>query len=125
MHYQDLEQKLNSDDNQRLKLRNMTRYNPNIELVNDIVYTKSGLNMSMRSEDIKKNNNKFWRQSRGVTILRICRKLLLYNPNIDIVNDDVDTKFCLKLSICSQDIEQKTFSDLNSRAVALLQLCKK
>ena len=102
----------------------MTRYNPNIELVNDIVYTKSGLNMSIPSEDIKKNN-KFWRQSRGVTLLRICRKLLLYNPNIDIVNDDVYTKFCLKLSICSQDIEQKPNSDLNSRAVTLLQLCKK
>ena len=30
----------------------MTCYNPNIELVNDIVYTKSGLNMA---EDMEQN----------------------------------------------------------------------
>ena len=30
----------------------MTFNNPNIELVNDIVYTTSGLNLSIRSEDI-------------------------------------------------------------------------
>ena len=29
----------------------------------------------------------------------------IYNTNVDLVNDDVYTKFGLILSICSQDIE--------------------
>ena len=35
----------------------MTCYNPNTELVKDIVYTKSGLNMSIHSEDMEQNPN--------------------------------------------------------------------
>ena len=41
------------------------------------------------------------------------RKIMLYIPNIDLVNDNVDTRFGLNLSICSQDIEQKPNSDIN------------
>ena len=33
------------------------------------------------------------------------RKTIIYNTNIDLVNDDVYTKFGLILLICSQDIE--------------------
>ena len=33
------------------------------------------------------------------------RKTTIYNSNIDLVNDDVHSKFGLVLSICSQDIE--------------------
>ena len=33
------------------------------------------------------------------------RKTIIYNTNIDLVNDDVFTKFGLILSIRSQDIE--------------------
>ena len=33
------------------------------------------------------------------------RKTIIYNTNIDLVNDDVYTKFGLILSIHSQDIE--------------------
>ena len=33
------------------------------------------------------------------------RKTIIYNTNIDLVNDDVYTKFGLSLSILSQDIE--------------------
>ena len=33
----------------------MTVYNPNINLVNDNVYAKFGLNKSIRSQDIEKN----------------------------------------------------------------------
>ena len=33
------------------------------------------------------------------------RKTIIYNTNIDLVNDDVCTKFGLILSIRSQDIE--------------------
>ena len=41
------------------------------------------------------------------------RKALIYNTNIDLVNDDVYTKVGLILSIRSQDIEQKTISNIN------------
>ena len=36
------------------------------------------------------------------------RKMTIYNPNVDIVNDNVYTKFVLNKSIRSQDIEKKT-----------------
>ena len=39
-------------------------------------------------------------------MLQICKKKKIYNTNIDLVNDNVFTKFGLILSIRSQDIEQ-------------------
>ena len=41
------------------------------------------------------------------------RKTKIYNTNVDLVNDNVFTKFGLVLSIRSQDIEQKPVSDVN------------
>ena len=41
------------------------------------------------------------------------RKTKIYNTNIDLVNDNVFTKFGLNLFILSQDIEQKPNSDIN------------
>ena len=41
------------------------------------------------------------------------RKTKIYNTNVELVNDNVYTKFSLILSICSQDIEQKPNSDVN------------
>ena len=41
------------------------------------------------------------------------RKAKIYNTHVDIVNDNVYTKFGLNLSIRSQDIEQKQNSDVN------------
>ena len=49
------------------------------------------------------------------------RKTKIYNTNIDLVNDNVYTKFGLNLSIRSQYMELKTNSDINQR----LQLCCK
>ena len=40
------------------------------------------------------------------------RKAIIYNINVDLVNDNVFTKFGLILSIRSQDIEPKTNSDV-------------
>ena len=40
------------------------------------------------------------------------QKMILYNPNIDLVNDNVYTRFGSILSICSQDIEQKLNFDI-------------
>ena len=41
------------------------------------------------------------------------RKTTIYNTNVDLVKDNVYTKFGLNLSIRSQDIEQKPNSDVN------------
>ena len=41
------------------------------------------------------------------------QKTKIYNTNLDLVTDNVYTKFHLNLSIRSQDIEQKPNSDVN------------
>ena len=41
------------------------------------------------------------------------RKTKIYNNNVDLVNDNVYTKFGRNLFIRSQDIEQKPNSDVN------------
>ena len=41
------------------------------------------------------------------------RKTKIYNINVNLVNDNVLTKFGLFLSFCSQDIEQKPNSDVS------------
>ena len=41
------------------------------------------------------------------------RQTMIYNTNVDLVNDNVYTKFGLNRSICFQDIEQKLNSDVN------------
>ena len=41
------------------------------------------------------------------------KKMTLYNPKVDLVNDNVYTKFGHILSIRSQDIELKPNSDMN------------
>ena len=46
-------------------------------------------------------------------MLQICEKTTIYNTNVDLVNDDVYTKFGHILSFRSQDIEQKPNSDIN------------
>ena len=38
---------------------------------------------------------------------------MIYNTNVDLVNDNVYTKFGLNRSIRFQDIEQKLNSDVN------------
>ena len=41
------------------------------------------------------------------------RKTMIYNTNVDLVNDNVYTKFGLNWSIRFQDIEQKLNFDVN------------
>ena len=41
------------------------------------------------------------------------RKTKIYNTNVDLVNDNVYTKFGVNLPIRSQDIEHKPSSDVN------------
>ena len=41
------------------------------------------------------------------------RKTMIYNTNVDLVNENVYTKFGLNRSICFRAIEQKLNSDVN------------
>ena len=81
----------------------MTLYNPNIDLVNDNVYT----NLVKFCPFILQ----IWSKTQILTSMKgrysvaNLRKTTIYNTNIDLVNDDVYTKFGLILSIRSQDIE--------------------
>ena len=51
------------------------------------------------------------------------RKTTIYDTKVNLVDDNVFTKFGLNRSIRFQDIEQKLNSDIISRAVTLLQIC--
>ena len=41
------------------------------------------------------------------------RKTIIYNTNVDFINDNGYPKFGLNRSICFQDIEQKLNSNVN------------
>ena len=56
---------------------------------------------------------------KGCNSVTNLRNLTFYNPNLDIINANVHTKFGLILSIGSPDIERKLNYD-RSRAVTLL-----
>ena len=101
-----------------------TIYDTNIDLVNDDLHTKFGFILSIRSQDIEQKPKSDYNQLvlkkkqiltsiKSVTLLQICEKTKIYNTNVDLVNDNVYTKFGLNLSIPSQDIEQKPNSDVN------------
>ena len=76
-----------------------TIYNTYVDLVNDDVYTKFGLILSIRSQDIE--------SIKGRNSVANLRKTKIYNTNLDLVTDNVYTNFGLTLSIRFQDIEQK------------------
>ena len=52
------------------------------------------------------------------------RKTMIYNTDVDLVNDNVYTKFGLNRSICFQDIEQKLNSDVNQGLYSVANLLK-
>ena len=93
-------------------MRKTTIYNTNIDLVNDDVYTNFGLILSISSQDTEKKK-KILTPIKGLNSVANLRKTKIYNTNVDLVNDNVLTKFGLILSIRSQDIEQKPNSDVN------------
>ena len=49
---------------------------------------------------------------------------MIYNTNVDLVNENVYTKFGLNRSIRFQDIEQKLNSDVNQRRNSVANLLK-
>ena len=81
----------------------MTLYNPNLDLVNDNVYT----NLVTFCQFVLKifSKKQILTSIKGRNSVANLRKTIIYNNNVDLVNDDVYTKFCLILSIRSQDIE--------------------
>ena len=81
----------------------MILYNPNVDLVNDVVYTKFSLNKSIRSQNIEQKLTSI----KGRNSVANLRKMRIYNSNVDLVNDNVYTKFGINKFIRSQDIEEK------------------
>ena len=58
------------------------------------------------------SKNQILTSNKGRNFVANLRKTKIYNTNVDLVNDNVFTKFGLILSIRSQDIEQKPNSDI-------------
>ena len=59
------------------------------------------------------SKNKILTSIKGRNSVENLRKTMIYNTNVDLVNDNVYTKFGLNRSIPFQDIEQKLNSDVN------------
>ena len=59
------------------------------------------------------NGNEILTSNKGHNSVANLRNLPLYNPNLDIINVNVYTKFGKILSIGSQDIERKRNSNIN------------
>ena len=59
------------------------------------------------------SENDILKSIKGRNSVKILRKMTGNNPKLDLVSDDVHTKFGRILSIRSQDIERKRNSDIN------------
>ena len=59
------------------------------------------------------SKNRHQTSIKGSNSVANLQKIKIYNTNIDLVNDNVFTKFGLFLLIRSQDFEQKPNSDIN------------
>ena len=82
----------------------MMLYNPNVDLVNDNVY-KNLVKFCPFILKIWSENLENLESIKGRNSVANLRKTTIYFTNVDLVNDDVYTKFGLILSIRSQDIE--------------------
>ena len=92
------------DSNSFANLRKTKIDYTKIDLVNDNVYSKFGLNLSISSQDIEQKPN--LTLIKGSNSVATLGKTTIYDTNIDIVNDNVYTKVGLNQSIRFQDIEQ-------------------
>ena len=59
------------------------------------------------------SGNEILKSIKGHNSVANLQKMMLYNPNLYLVNANVYTNFGLILSIGSQDIERKRNSDIN------------
>ena len=85
-------------------LRKTKIYNTNVDLVNESVYAKFGLNLSIRSQDIEQKPNSYVNQGPQLCC-KLVKKTMIYITNVDLANDYVYTKFGLNRSICFQNTE--------------------
>ena len=90
-------------------LQKMTLYNPNLDLLNDNVYTKLVTFCQFVLKILSKNQILTTHSIKGRNSVANLRKTIIYNTNTDLVNDDVYTKFGLILSIRSQDRVKTNF----------------
>ena len=70
------------------------------------------------------SKNQILTSIKGSNSVANLQKTKIYNTNIDPVNDNVFTKFDLILSIRSEDIEQKTNSDINQGPLLCCKFAK-
>ena len=89
----------------------MTLYSPNVNLVNDNVYTKFGFIPAFHFKILSKKQI-LTPIKDGITVANL-RKMTLYIPNVGLVIDNVFTRFGIIRPIHSQDIEQKPYSDVD------------
>ena len=75
------------------------------------MFTKFGLILSTRSQDIERNQ--ILTSNKGRNSVANLRKTIIYNTNVNLVNDNVYTTFGLNRSIRFQDIDQKLNFDVN------------
>ena len=71
-------------------LRKTKIYKINIDLVNDNVHTKFGLNLLILSQDIEQKQ--ILTSTKGRNSVANLRKTMIYNTNIDLVNYNVYKK---------------------------------
>ena len=100
--------------NSVVNLRKTKIYHSNVDLVNDNLYTKFGLNLSICLFVLKIwSKNLILTSIKGRNSVANLQKTMIYNNKVDLVNDNVYTKFGLNPSIPFQDIEQKLNFDVN------------
>ena len=71
------------------------------------------------------SKNRVLTSIKGSNSVSTLRKTKIYNSNKDLVDNNVYTKFGLNLFILSQDIGQKTNSDINQRPLLCCKFEKK
>ena len=59
------------------------------------------------------SKNQILTSNKGRNSVANLRETMIYNTNVDLINNNVYTKFGLNRSIRFQDIEQKLNSDVN------------
>ena len=82
----------------------MTGNNPKLDLVNDVMMCIQNLVGFCQFVLKILSGNKILKSIKGRNSVKILRKITGNNPKLDLVNDDVHTKFGRILSIRSQDI---------------------
>ena len=70
------------------------------------------------------SKNQILTSIKGRNYLANLRKTTIYNTKVDLVDDNVLTKFGLNRSIGFKDIEQILNSDVNQGQLTLLQICR-